>query len=101
MNMLLTGTTKYKGTPAVPEHDDLDEIQAMKSPRILAFHTHFEFLPKQVKDGKAKIIYPLRNPKDVFVSLFHFNRAVTKGTYTGSFAGYLRFFLQEECKKYI
>lgn len=98
--MLLTGKTQYKGTPMVPEYDDLDDIKAMKSPRILAFHTHFELLPKQVQEGKGKIVYIIRNPKDVLTSYYFYNASITYGTYSGTFAGFFRFFLQDECKKY-
>ena len=98
VNMLHTGKTDYKGTPIVPEHIDLDEIKAMKSPRALAFHTHFDLLPKQLRqEGKAKIIYLIRNPKDVLVSNWHMNVKMTDGVYVGNFRGMFRRFLQKEC----
>ena len=99
--MLISGTIKYKGTPMAPEYDEFDEMKSAKSPRILGFHTHYELLPKQVREGKCKIVYLIRNPKDVMTSLYHYNNNMTQGTYKGSFSGYLRFFLQEECEIFI
>ena len=96
--MILSGNTKYTGTPKLPEHSNLDEIKAMASPRVLALHTPFELLPEQVKDKKPKIIYLLRNPKDVMVSLYHFFNNSTGGMYTGNFRGFFKLFLQRECK---
>ena len=102
VNMILTGDLAYKGTPILPEHNDLDAINAMESPRILAFHTHFKFLPKQIQEGKARVIYLLRNPKDLATSLFLYNEKL-KGEipmYVGNWRGFVRFFLQDECKFY-
>ena len=98
INMLLTGTTTYKGTPVTPEHNDLDEIEAMTSPRILGFHAHYEMLPKQIKEKKAKIIYIVRNPKDVLTSWWRYNTNLTNGIYIGNFRGMFKRFLEDECK---
>lgn len=40
-------------------------------PLIFA-HTPYDFLPKSVLDSECKIVYICRDPKDTFVSLFHF-----------------------------
>ena len=96
--MLLSGKTNFSGSPVFPEHHDFGEMEAMSSPRILAFHTHFNCLPKQVKENKAKIIYIERNPKDIVASFCFMLNNVTVETYRGSFNGFLRFFLQNECK---
>ena len=95
--MLLAGKTAYSGTPMCPEHQDLEDIKAMKSPRILLFHTHYELLPKQVKEKKPKIVYIVRNPKDVLTSLWHYNNNLSDGVYVGNFRGIFRRFLQDEC----
>ncbi|KAF9588969.1 hypothetical protein IFM89_017648 [Coptis chinensis] len=48
------------------------DLSAFPSPRI--FHTHLPYnaLPDSIKNSKCKIIYIARNPKDTFVSLWHF-----------------------------
>ncbi|PIA50532.1 hypothetical protein AQUCO_01200001v1 [Aquilegia coerulea] len=48
------------------------DITTLPSPRI--FHTHLPYncLPDSIKNSNCKIVYIARNPKDVFVSLWHF-----------------------------
>ena len=98
VNMLLSGNTNFSGTPVLPEHHDFAEIEAMPSPRILAFHTHFKFLPKQVKENKAKVVYIERNPKDVLTSWCLMMKDLTMDIYRGNFSGFFRFFLQNDCE---
>ncbi|PIK33640.1 putative sulfotransferase 1C2 [Apostichopus japonicus] len=54
----------------VPGH----EVYAkMDSPRITVTHLPWQFLPKQLTEGKkGKIIYVMRNPKDVLASMSRF-----------------------------
>ncbi|PIA27352.1 hypothetical protein AQUCO_07900005v1 [Aquilegia coerulea] len=54
------------------------DLSTMPSPRI--FHTHLPYnaLPDSIKNSQCKIVYMARNPKDAFVSLWHFtNRTRT------------------------
>lgn len=51
----------YKGKKVIDE---------MKSPRMIKSHLHHFLLPEQLQKGKGKIIYVVRNPKDVVVSFF-------------------------------
>ncbi|OMO72126.1 hypothetical protein COLO4_27813 [Corchorus olitorius] len=41
-------------------------------PRLIATHLPLVFLPESVKQSGCKIVYLCRNPKDNFVSLWHF-----------------------------
>uniref|UniRef100_A0A673AIT2 Sulfotransferase n=1 Tax=Sphaeramia orbicularis TaxID=375764 RepID=A0A673AIT2_9TELE len=57
----------------------LEETQACKlnledrsSPRILTTHLLYHWLPPSFFEVKPKVIYVMRNPKDVFTSAFHF-----------------------------
>ncbi|XP_053374487.1 amine sulfotransferase-like isoform X2 [Mercenaria mercenaria] len=45
-------------------------IDEMKSPRLIKSHLHHFLLPEQLQNGKGRIIYMFRNPKDVVISLF-------------------------------
>lgn len=61
------------------ECGDPDKYQRMKqipSPRILATHLNYDFLPKSIFKSKAKILVLFRNPKDTAVSFFHFHKNV-------------------------
>ncbi|KAF6144417.1 hypothetical protein GIB67_024644 [Kingdonia uniflora] len=54
------------------KNDRNPDLSTIPSPRI--FHTHLPYtsLPNSIKNSKCKIVYISRNPKDVFVSLWHF-----------------------------
>ncbi|KAI9105064.1 hypothetical protein K1719_022780 [Acacia pycnantha] len=41
-------------------------------PRILATHIPYVLLSESMKQSQCKIVYLCRNPKDIFVSLWHF-----------------------------
>ncbi|XP_005100074.1 sulfotransferase 1C2-like [Aplysia californica] len=47
-----------------------DIVPTLPSPRVLASHRWFQFLPKQAFEKKPRLVYVLRNPKDVWVSFF-------------------------------
>ncbi|XP_044291171.1 sulfotransferase 2B1-like isoform X2 [Varanus komodoensis] len=40
-------------------------------PRLLASHLPFQLFPKSFLHSKAKVIYTMRNPKDVLISYYH------------------------------
>ncbi|XP_034974619.2 sulfotransferase 2B1-like [Zootoca vivipara] len=60
------------------------------SPRILASHLPINLLPKTFIESKAKVIYTLRNPKDVLVLFYH---AYKKWKDPGSLDKFLEEFL--------
>ncbi|XP_075056747.1 amine sulfotransferase-like [Mixophyes fleayi] len=42
------------------------------SPRLFTSHLSYLFVPQGLRNKKAKVIYVMRNPKDVMKSLYHF-----------------------------
>ncbi|XP_032071476.1 amine sulfotransferase-like isoform X2 [Thamnophis elegans] len=48
------------------------------SPRVICSHLPYYLVPKGLRKRRAKIIYVLRNPKDVLVSKYHFQKLKTK-----------------------
>ncbi|XP_062996858.1 sulfotransferase 2B1-like isoform X1 [Elgaria multicarinata webbii] len=47
---------------------------ASPPPRLMASHMPFQLFPKSFLQSKAKVIYTLRNPKDVLVSFYHYSK---------------------------
>ncbi|XP_048133615.1 cytosolic sulfotransferase 5-like [Rhodamnia argentea] len=48
------------------------DLSALASPRLFATHLPYSSLPQSVSDSKCKLVYLGRNPKDTFVSMWHF-----------------------------
>ncbi|XP_076434825.1 sulfotransferase 1A1-like [Babylonia areolata] len=76
VHMLMTGSTdRYfktglgsflDRTPIRPHY-----IATTDSPRLFYTHLKLQYLPKQVREKKVKVIYLQRNPKDTWVSFFN------------------------------
>ncbi|KAM3306755.1 cytosolic sulfotransferase 12-like [Capsicum chacoense] len=48
------------------------DFSSFTSPRLLATHVPFASLPKSLHDSRTKLVYLCRNPKDTFISMWHF-----------------------------
>ncbi|KAJ1276174.1 hypothetical protein BS78_05G193900 [Paspalum vaginatum] len=55
-----------------PLNGDLACIETLPSPRILATHMPFSLLPGSIGIQGCRIVYICRDPKDAFVSWWHF-----------------------------
>ena len=48
------------------------DFSTFTSPKLLATHVPFASLPKSVQHSKTKLVYLCRNPRDTFISMWHF-----------------------------
>ena len=76
--MLLTQKAQYSSVK--PEESflelyaSLEIIDNLESPRLFMTHLPYRYLPEQLREGKGKIVYVQRNPKDLFVSFYNFKK---------------------------
>ncbi|XP_060545070.1 amine sulfotransferase-like [Pantherophis guttatus] len=54
------------------------DLPSRPSPRVICSHLPYYLVPKGLQNRRAKIIYVLRNPKDVLVSNYHFHKLSVK-----------------------
>ena len=50
----------------------LDYVLSMTSPRLIKTHLPLRFFECSLRQSGAKVLVPIRNPKDLLVSHFHF-----------------------------
>ncbi|KAJ4967500.1 hypothetical protein NE237_019349 [Protea cynaroides] len=50
----------------------IPDLEILPSPRIFQTHISYTSLPQSMIDSGSRIVYISRNPKDAFVSLWHF-----------------------------
>ncbi|XP_061452978.1 sulfotransferase 2B1-like isoform X2 [Rhineura floridana] len=62
-------------------------------PRLLAAHLPFSLFPKSFLHSKAKVIYTLRNPKDVLILCYHYSKSCKGWKDPGTLEEYLEEFL--------
>ncbi|XP_060063222.1 sulfotransferase 1B1-like [Ylistrum balloti] len=75
--MLQTGKAEYSSDPFMClEFQATDRLDAFEGPRVLKSHLYPQHIPKFVEDGKCKVVYIYRNPKDTAVSLYSFIKRV-------------------------
>ncbi|CAN4122012.1 unnamed protein product [Withania somnifera] len=58
------------------DFDDPVSNSSFTSPTLLSTHMPFALLPKSVQDSKTKLIYLCRNPRDTFISMWHFTNNI-------------------------
>uniref|UniRef100_A0A3P9LCR3 Sulfotransferase n=1 Tax=Oryzias latipes TaxID=8090 RepID=A0A3P9LCR3_ORYLA len=69
-------------------------VEKMTSPRAMVSHLSYNLMPSSFHSSKAKVIYVMRNPKDVAVSSFYFHQMATFLEDPGTFDEFLDKFLE-------
>ncbi|XP_069803284.1 sulfotransferase 2B1-like [Dendropsophus ebraccatus] len=70
------------------------QIKDVLCPRVLTSHLPFHIFAKSFFKSKAKIIYVMRNPKDILVSLFYFSKMLSLYKDPKTFPEFFEDFLQ-------
>lgn len=48
------------------------DVEHLPSPRLFSSHIPYTLLPESIRNSGCRIVYVCRNPKDVFISMWHF-----------------------------
>ncbi|XP_069623592.1 sulfotransferase 2B1-like isoform X1 [Ranitomeya imitator] len=68
----------WERVPWIEEFDYAEKLQQSEEhPRLITSHLHRNMFMKSFNGSKAKIIYTIRDPKDVAVSLYYFSTMST------------------------
>ncbi|XP_072250815.1 sulfotransferase 2B1-like isoform X2 [Leuresthes tenuis] len=80
--------------PWLEEKRLAEVVDQLKSPRALVTHFPYNLMPRSFHTSKAKVIYVMRNPKDVLVSSYYFHQMATFLEDPGTFDEFLDKFLE-------
>ncbi|XP_033014025.1 sulfotransferase 2B1-like [Lacerta agilis] len=89
-------TPLWERAPWIELDDHLPIALKNPSPRILNTHLPFQLFPKSFLHSKAKVIYTLRNPRDVMVSSYHFIKGFKEWKDHGTMEEFMGTFLSGE-----
>ncbi|XP_060114562.1 sulfotransferase 2B1-like [Heteronotia binoei] len=83
----------WERSPWIEMDSGLKQALQNPPPRLLNSHLQFQLFPKSFLQTKAKVIYTLRNPKDVLVSFYHYAKIMKIIKTPGSMQEHLDEFL--------
>ncbi|KAM7420331.1 hypothetical protein PAMA_014853 [Pampus argenteus] len=69
-------------------------VDHLPSPRALVTHFPYQFMPPSFHTSKAKVIYVMRNPKDIVVSSYYFHQMAVFLEDPGTFDEFMEKFLE-------
>ncbi|KAK7494089.1 hypothetical protein BaRGS_00014747, partial [Batillaria attramentaria] len=90
LHMLLKGRAEHTRTPKerlMISFSTQEFFDTLPPPRVFNCHAPFVGLPPSIQTGrnKCKMVYLLRNPKDLAVSYYHHLKSATDFDYDGTF----------------
>ncbi|XP_039312928.1 sulfotransferase 4A1 [Solenopsis invicta] len=74
------------------EKNSVDFVREQPSPRFIKSHMPFELLPTVV-NSTCKVIYVARNPRDVVVSWYNFQKTLNSVQFQGTFEQFCNHFM--------
>lgn len=80
--------------PGIPSGTDM--LPAVPSPRVIKTHLPVQLLPKTFWDNDCKVIYVVRNAKDIAVSYFYFYQMAVVHPHPGTWEEFLEKFMTGE-----
>ncbi|XP_033725570.1 sulfotransferase 4A1-like [Pecten maximus] len=95
IHMIRHKSLEYFGSPFLLEFDDLTQMNEFHTTGIYATHLAYPFIPERAKQGDVKLVNILRNPKDVFCSLYEYQSNLQNRLFKGDFEGCLQYFLSD------
>ncbi|CAF0885820.1 unnamed protein product [Brachionus calyciflorus] len=77
------------------EKEPLNKIDLLPAPRVFKSHLTLDYLPDKIEQF-CKIIYVMRNPKDMLVSYFNFMKSIKGIDYNGTLENIIEDFSQDK-----
>ncbi|KAJ6663856.1 hypothetical protein lerEdw1_009936, partial [Lerista edwardsae] len=84
----------FERMPWIEIETSRKSLQDSAPPRFMSSHLPVQLFPKSFLHSKAKVIYTVRNPKDVLVSFFHFSNSLKLLKDPGTMQDFLETFLR-------
>lgn len=104
LSMLISNSTQYNTFGTVENMleaiADANAVNSRSSPRFFVTHLPYKYLPTQVRNGKGKIVYVQRNPKDLHVSLYNHQKGKGIMKDNTTWAEFFEMFVMGEMKLY-
>jgi len=88
------GSDEEGGSPGLPHGINLQKITELERPRSLKTHFSFELISPTVI-SKAKVVYMMRDPRDVCVSYYYHCRLFNYEGFTGTFDQFVESFMHD------
>ena len=87
---------KAQGIRHARERTDASQIDTLPCPRIINCHIQPHLLPLSVQTIQPRVIFMVRDPRDVVVSYYHHVRGLKSYKYEGGFSGFLGLLMEDK-----
>ncbi|XP_040271534.1 sulfotransferase 2B1-like [Bufo bufo] len=82
--------------PWLEQHSGRKQLENRPSPRLITTHLPFHLFPQSFFKTKAKVVYTIRDPRDICVSLFYFSKIAQFMEYKDDFQDFVSLFLSKD-----